>query len=227
MIDVAPGTIVIYSDIACPWSHLATFRLHRARANLGFGDAVRFDHRAFPLELINERPTPKLVLDAEVPVAGGLDPDAGWAIWQRPPWTWPVTTLPALEAVEAAKDEMQAPAASEDLAIALRRALFADSRCISLRHEILAVAASVASVDHRALADALDDGRARSRVMAQRAAAEREDVQGSPHLFLPDGTDAPNPGITLHWEGDHGRGFPVVDADDPSVFDELVERAAG
>jgi hypothetical protein len=31
-----------------------------------------------------------------------------------------------------------------------------------------------------------------------------------------------NPGIELHWE--EGR-FPVIDKDDPSIYEELLERA--
>lgn len=30
----------------------------------------------------------------------------------------------------------------------------------------------------------------------------------------------------MHWEGDKPGGFPVVDAGDPSVYDDLVRRAA-
>jgi len=51
-------------------------------------------------------------------------------------------------------------------------------------------------------------------------------VKGSPHLFPSDGTDAHNPGIRMHWEAEPGRGFPVIDADDPSVYDSLVTTAA-
>ncbi len=101
--DVARGTVVVYSDIGCPWSHAAVWRLWDARARLGLDEAVRFDFRAFPLELINSRPTPKLTLDAEIPVAGALAPRAGWQIWQAPDWQYPSTMLPALEAVQAAK----------------------------------------------------------------------------------------------------------------------------
>ena len=62
--------------------------------------------------------------------------------------------------------------------------------------------------------------------MAQWRATEGAGVEGSPHLFLPDGTDVHNPGIEMHWMGDHGKGFPHIDADDPSVYDDLIRRAA-
>jgi len=222
--DVDPRTIVIYSDIGCPWATLAVHRLHATRARLGLNDVVAFDHRVFALEEHNDRPTPKRVLDAEIPVVGGLEPDLGMRLWKGDASTWPVTTLLALEAVQAAK--AQGLAASAALDLALRRAFFCDSRCISLRSVVLDVAAASAAVDIDALRDALDDGRARRAVIEQSEGAEEAGVNGSPHLFLPDGSDAFNPGIEMHWQGEHGTGFPVIDGDDPKVYEDLLERAA-
>ena len=75
------------------------------------------------------------VIDSETAVLGGLAPDAGWAMWHAPDWAFPSTVLPALEAVQAAKE--QSWAASEVLDLALRRAFWADSRCIAQRHGAL------------------------------------------------------------------------------------------
>ncbi|MEY2449616.1 MAG: hypothetical protein QOH79_3092 [Acidimicrobiaceae bacterium] len=219
------GTIVVWSDIACPWATLAVHRLHTERTRLGLEGRVTLDHRCFPLELVNGRCTPRKVLTAEVPVTGALAPEFGWKVWQAPESEWPVTTLPALEAVQAAKE--QSLDASEALDLALRRAFFAESRCISMRHVVLDVASSIPAVDSDALAKALDNGTERKTVVRQWHDAVDGPVQGSPHLFLPDGSDAPNPGITMHWEGKHGAGFPVVDADDPSVFEQLLRRSTG
>lgn len=219
--QVAPGTIVLWSDIGCPWAHVAVSRLHRARAELGVDGAVRIDHRPFPLELFNERPTPYRALAAEVPVLHALDPDAGWQVWKAPPWEWPVTTLPALEAVQAAK--RQSLAASEQLDRALRRALFADSRCVSLRTVVLDVASTCDAVDIDALEAALDAGTARAAVVDGWRSAKRGGVKGSPHVFLADGGDVHNPGITMH----DADGMPVVDDDDPTVYEGLVKRASG
>jgi predicted DsbA family dithiol-disulfide isomerase len=221
--DVSPGKIVVYSDIGCPWAHVAVERLHAARRRLHLDDDVRIDHRAFPLELANERPTPWNVLHAEVPVTGAIEPDAGWQMWQAPPSHWPVSTLPALEAVQAAKE--QSLRASEELDRALRQALFAQSRCITMRHVVLDVAGACAAVDADALAVALDDGRFRKAVVQQWRAAQSCGADGSPHVFLPDGTDVHNPGIEMHWEGEHGQGFPVIDDDNPAIYDDLVKRA--
>jgi predicted DsbA family dithiol-disulfide isomerase len=228
MIDVDPGTIVVYSDISCPWAHLAVHRLLSTRRDLGLDEEVVLDHRAFVLELANRRPTPRRILDAEIPVAGGLDPAAGWQIWQDDASRWPVTALPALEAVQAAKE--QGLRASERLDRGLRVALFGRSECVSMRHVILDVAERC-DVDVDRLAAALDDGRARRSVMHQHQEAQSggpngsRTVKGSPHLFLPDGSDSHNPGIEMHWHGEHGRGFPVVTADDRSVYGDLLVRA--
>ncbi len=224
MLDVAPGTLVVWGDIACPWSHLCVHGLRQARKRLQLDDDVVLDLRSFPLELFNARATPKRTLDAEVPVVGALDPSAGWQVWQRPDFEYPVTTLPALEAVQAAK--AQSLRASENLGRALRRAFFAESRTVSLVSVILDVAKNCESVDADALAEALHDGRARAAVIEQRDTAERIGVQGSPHVYLPDGSDVPNPGIDKHWEGEEGQGFPVIDSYDPSVYEDLIKRAA-
>ncbi|MDQ3914098.1 MAG: DsbA family protein [Actinomycetota bacterium] len=224
MIDVPPGRVVVFADIACPWAHVAVHRLHETRARLGLGGRVVFDMHAFALEIVNRRPTPKNILDVEIPVAGALEPEAGWQVWQRPDHEYPGTTLPALEAVHAAKE--QGLEVAEALDRALRRALFGASCNVSMRHEILEVAATVPGLDAAALARAVDDGRARSLLSADRALAERDEVAGSPHVFLPDGEDVHNPGIEMHWEGEHGEGFPVVDRDDPAVYERLLEAAA-
>jgi predicted DsbA family dithiol-disulfide isomerase len=223
--EVASGKIVLYSDIGCPWAHVAVARLRATRTRLGLDDDVRVDHRVFPLELANARPTPWKTLAAEVPVVATIEPEAGWQVWQAPPWEWPVSMMPALEAVQAAKD--QSLRASEDLDRALRKALFGESRCITMRHVVLDVARSVPTVDAAALERALDAGRSRTTVMEQWRRADALGVAGSPHLFLPDGTDVHNPGIEMHWGGDHGASFPVIDRDDPYVYDDLVKRAAG
>ncbi len=222
--EVPQGTIVVWSDIGCPWAHLAVHRLHRARERLGFVDQVAFEHLAFPLELSNQSCTRKVMLEAELPVVGGLDPEAGWQLWQRRDWEWPVTMLPPLEAVRAAR--LQSPRAAENLDRALRHAFWADSQCISMRHVILEIADGCAGVDAAVLTADFDSGVARQRVIDEWRRSMLDDVKGSPHLFLPDGTDAHNPGISMHWEGAYGVGFPNVDADDPSVYDDLLTRAA-
>ena len=223
MIRVPPQTVVVFADIGCPWAHAALFRLHRYRDKMGLSEAVRFDVRAFPLEIFNRRPTPKLVLDAETVSVGAMEPGAGWQMWQSPPHQYPVTTLLPMEAVEAVKE--QSPEASEELDRALRVAFFGESRCISVRDVILDVADPCDHVDVDRLRVALDDGRARRAVIDQKEQAE-EHAKGSPHLFLADGSDFHNPGVQFHWEGPPGHGFPVVDSDDASIYEDILRRAA-
>jgi predicted DsbA family dithiol-disulfide isomerase len=218
-VDVASGTVVVFGDLGCPWAHVAVHRLRRARASAGLEGVLRIDVRAFPLELVNERPTPFRALQLEVPPLRELEPDAGWEAWSARESEWPVTTLLPMEAVEAAKE--QGLEASEHLDVELRRAFFAQSRCISLRSVILDVAAGCGRVDADALADALDDGRARRALLDGYWSASSV-VSGSPHLFLPDGSDVHNPGVEFHWEGRR----LVIDADDVGVYDDLVRRAA-
>jgi predicted DsbA family dithiol-disulfide isomerase len=216
-------TVEVWSDIACPWATVFVVRWHAACERAGA--SLPLDHHAFPLELLNERPTPKLILEAEIPVAGALVPDFEMRLWTARDFEWPVSTLLALEAVQAAK--LQSVEAGAALDVALREAFFVDSRCISMRHIVLDVAHLTDGVDVDALAAALDDGRCRRTIADDLAVARSGRVKGSPHVFLPDGSDAHNPGITLHWEGKAGDGgYPIVDADDESVVDSLVARAA-
>jgi predicted DsbA family dithiol-disulfide isomerase len=225
MMQVAPGTIQVWSDIGCPWAHVAVWRLHDARRRLGLEQRVHLDHRVFPLELFNSEPTPRNELEPEMPVCRSLAPRAGWQGWSAPDWAWPVTMLPAMEAVQAAKE--QGLAASEELDRGLRRAFWGESRCISLRHVILEVASATEGVDIGALAAALDDGRARSSIGAQWKVAKTDEVAGSPHVFLPDGTNGQNPGLEVSWaEGSDGIWMPTIERDDPAVYDEWVRRAA-
>jgi predicted DsbA family dithiol-disulfide isomerase len=221
---VARNTIQIWSDLGCPWSHAVIWRLWDARRRMGLENRVRFDHHAFPLELFNSEPTPKPRTDAEWSVASTLAPRAGWQPWSAPEHEWPVTMLPPMEAVQAAK--LQSLAASEELDRALRRAFWAESRCVSLRHVILEVAGECDAVDVQALTEALDDGRARRAVLDDWATARGDEVRGSAHVFAPDGTNDENPGITIGWSDDGGEGTYRIEADDPAAIDDFVRRAA-
>jgi hypothetical protein len=90
-----------------------------------------------------------------------------------------------------------------------------------MRHVVIEVAASCEEVDAAAVAEALDSGRHRATVLRDKEIAEDSAVQGSPHFFLPDGSDWHNPGVDMHWEG---KAFPVVDKDDPSAYEEMFDR---
>jgi len=82
------NTVIVYSDIGCPWASLGLFNLRRAAAEEGVRLTV--DHRAFPLELFNSRPTPKWILDPENPKRAS-GPWGYKSVWEEagyvpPPW---------------------------------------------------------------------------------------------------------------------------------------------
>lgn len=223
-IEVAPGTIVLFSDLICPFTHVAVHRLFTVRERLGLADEVRIDHHAFPIELINASPGTRHGSDSEIPVLGALEPDAGWQLWQGPDYHYPNTVLLAFEAVQAAK--AQGLRASERLDRALRRAFWAGSRPIGHYHVILEVAAAVDGLDASRLAEDLASGAGRKAVFDDWATVRTGAVTMSPHLFLPDGQRHANPGIEVRWQGEWAKGFPVVDRDDPGVYDRIVRTAA-
>ena len=222
-IEIAPGTIVVFSDFGCPWAHLAVHRLHEARSSAGLEAEVSFDMRAFPLELFNAQPTPRRTLDAEIPVAGGLEPDAGWSVWDKDPHTYPVTMLPPMEAVYAAKP--QGLGLSDRFDRALRRAFFGSARCISMHHEILDIAAEVDGLDVDRLEKDIIAGAFHKNVFEDKLVAEEFGVKGSPHLYFPDGSNEHNPGIKTRWLGSKTSGFPTVKQDDPDMYQGLLKRA--
>lgn len=218
------GTIIIYSDIGCPWASLALFGLRRAAEQT---DNPVIEHRAFPLELFNHRGTPKPILDAEIAVIASTEPALGWSPWRRAESEYPVTMLPALEAVRTAHTpEVGGPRGADQLDAALRRAFYVDSRNISLATEIITIAKECPQVDSDRLAWELQRGTHRSAVYEDFETSSSDLVQGSPHLFLPGGRDIHNPGVRFDWTTPHGRGFPVIREYRPTVYSELVTAAS-
>jgi predicted DsbA family dithiol-disulfide isomerase len=224
-LPASPDVMVIYSDLHCSFAHLAIHKLHQARHALGLGGRLWFEHRAFPLELFNEKVNSLRGVNSEASVIGALCPEAGWQLWQAPDWEYPVTTLPPMEAVQTAA--RQSLAAAEELDRGLRRAFWLQSRTISTRHVIRQVAAECPSVDLDRLTADLDAGVARQSLFTHFAQARDGRVNCSPHVFLHDGTNMANPGVSRRWiNGTFGVGFPVVDAYDDSVYESLLTHAA-
>jgi predicted DsbA family dithiol-disulfide isomerase len=221
--DVSPGTVVAFTDVMCGWSTIAFHRFYQARTAAGLDEQVTLDPQLFLLEDVNEMALNTKIIEGEKPVVGALAEELELKPWQRDPSEYPVSSLLANEAVHAAK--AQSPRAAEQLDMALRLAFWRDSRCITMRHEILDVASGCASVDVDRLRDDLDSGTARGKMM-RTYHRYRESVQGSPHFLLPDGSDVHNPGITMRQVGEPGAGCLVVDADDPSVYEDMLKRVA-
>lgn len=217
-----PGTVTVWSDIGCPWASLA---LHTLRSRARHRDATLFiDHRCFSLELFNAQPTPKLIVDAEVAAIAGVCPELRWKAWTAPDYHYPVTTLPAMEAVQACKDlSIGGLTASDQLDAALREAFYVYGRCISLHPVLLDVAEECSEVDPTALAEALATGTGRATVYEHWQTAQRDEVRGSPHLFLGSGYSAHNPGAQYHWTGQSPYGFPRLERYGTEWADELLD----
>lgn len=219
------GTLVLLSDVACPWATVLVLRLREARAALGPASRPLLLHLAHPLELVHRRALSRRVIDAEIPACAAATPEFGWSLWQGRLDEYPVSSLPAIEAVQAAR--RQSEAAAETLDLALRRALFVESRCITLRHEILDVAANCPGLDATRLAQDLDAGVARRGVLRQAAAARAVAGPCTGTLVQPDGAVWCNPGIEVGWLGPPApRGAPVVHEDAPDRLRALVATVA-
>jgi predicted DsbA family dithiol-disulfide isomerase len=222
----APGVLQLWSDLLCPFAHVALVGLRAARAGFGPGDPrrdVQIEHRIFALELFNG-PHSRRGTDTEAVGLGQIAPDAGFRIWTAADDLYPHTVLLAAEAVLAASG--QSLSAGEGLDAALRAAFWTGSRSIAHGAVILDVAAGVAGVDVARLQRDLEQGTFRAAIHDDHAIAQTDAVAGSPTFVLPGGDTVNNPGITVHWQGDWAVGFPVVDAYDPSVYADLLTRSA-
>ncbi len=228
--DGTAGALVLFSDVACPWATVVVLRLRQARARLGRPVTARaarlpIIHLAHPLELFHRRPLSRRVIDAEIPLCAAAAPDLGWSLWQGRLDEYPISSLLAVEAVQAAR--RQSELAAEQLDLALRTALFVRSRCITLRHEIIDAAGTCPSIDVPLLARDLDRGTARRAVTRQAAVAQVRTSGCTGYLVLPDGSGRCNPAVETTWLGPSlPRGVPQLVRDDPSVYDRLVARAA-
>lgn len=211
-------SIVVFSDILCPWAHIGVSRLLRSRHDRGLDGEIAIEHRAFPLEVVGDRPHDRHHFDQMVDALRDVEPDAGWSRWAGPDDDFPASSLLALEAVQAAK--AVSPQASAALDRALRRAVFADSRPIDQLETVMAVAREVDDIDDvRAFETELRSGRPRQEVDEQAACAGTDEIPSSPTVVLPDGSTLVNPGIEFHTEDD----VPVIDVDDASAYDRLLE----
>lgn len=223
-LDAAPTVadrhaITVFSDIGCPWARVAIDRLVSTRARLGLDDTIAIDHRCFPLEFVNGTPTPHAPLEQAARACAELASHLEWS-FEPDPFLFPVSTLAAMEAVQAAK--AQGPEASVRLDLALRDAVFARWACVSVHSVVLAVAASVDGIDVDALWTEIASGRARAEIFHDNAVITTEEIPGSPTFVLGDGRMHFAPGIEHHVDAD---GVVVVDLDQPEVIEDLLARA--
>lgn len=222
LVNPDKGVVTVWSDIGCPWGTLA---LHTLRSRAGERDLnLLIDHRAFPLELFNKRPTPKGIIDVEVTAIAGLMPSTGWLPWTAPESAYAVSTLPGMAAVQAAKAlSVGGLRASDELDHALRQAFYVRGRCISVYSEILEAAATCPTLYVPALETAIEAGKGHAEVFAHWRTASALPVQGSPHIFVGDQYAEHNPGVDYHWTARPGEGFPRFDRYDASWADAVLE----
>jgi predicted DsbA family dithiol-disulfide isomerase len=216
------ATVTIWSDIHCPWATTVVHRLRRARVASGL--AVVFDQRPWPLELVNQRGTPRQVVVPETAVLANHEPDLFGAYTEA---SWPSTFLPAFELVAAARRVAGLPGA-ESVDYALRLAFHRDGVDVSiyagLRAALELARGFDAALDTAAVEDAWRSQPVRADVLADYQRAQGLPIQGSPQVFWPDGTTSHNPGLTDH---DLVRGIPRIRRDDPDAPARLLRERAG
>jgi predicted DsbA family dithiol-disulfide isomerase len=210
------GGLTVWADIACPWATVVLHRLVRERDRRGLD--LMIDLRAYPLELVNGRPTPRAEIDGDIAALAAMEPDLGMAPWSADPDTYPVTSLPALEAVRAATSQ----GAEMGLALdsRLRRAFFAEHRCISILPIITDCAEECEGLDVGRLLDEMRTGPVLGDVLGHLDQATHLGVVGSPHVALADGSGWFAP--SLETDGDDGDSVRDV----PEEIDMVLDAAA-
>lgn len=207
--------LTVWSDLLDPWAYVTLLRLHRTRDRLDAND-LDFELRAWPAELTDGEVAAADTVCGDVGALAQLE-SAAFSAYQGP--GWPASSIPAFEAQKWAFGLGQD--VGERFDMALRRALFMHSHNIGRRDDLLAVAATE-GLDADDLAGALDDGRHRADVKADVAAGQAAGVAEAPLVVLPDGTAHANPGTSYR----RVRGLAIVEADHPSVYEEIVRVAS-
>ncbi|NWF65638.1 MAG: DsbA family protein [Chloroflexi bacterium] len=213
----------IYSSIECPYAYLATYRLRQVGPE--FAGQVQVVWRALSLEYINRRiVTSPPMFAAEKELFAHIEPALPWNLWTRPEWDWPVTLWPAFEALACA--QVQNAAAAWEMSWALRHAFFAEGRNISMRHEILALAADVGGLDLAQFEADWDNGRYKQNVIAESRRGWHElKVNGSATFVLPDGHQMTNPAlgeIDFDEENYVLRSYTPYEGDPLAVYREMI-----
>lgn len=224
MTDATPAIVEVWSEIHCPWSTAAIHRLRTARDRLGL--TVLFDPRPWPLEWVNERGTPRHIVEPETALLANHEPElfSRFGHWsgKHANVSWPSTFLPAFELVAAAR-RVGGVEAAERADFALRRHFFTEGRDVSVRAE-LQRALAAADVDAEAILRAWERENVRADVVDDFERSKTLPIQGSPQIFWPDGSTTHNPGIVnLRFE----RGLPRFDRDEPEAVERLLIEKAG
>jgi len=175
--------IDLYSDVHCPYAYITTYRLRQLRDE--YAGKITIVHRSLALEYVNRRGTPNNIINAETPILMLQELDIPYHPWHRPLSEWPVTMWPAFEAIKCA--EQQGPTQADDLDWAIRKAFFAESRCISMRHVLFELAEEV-GLEMTHFTNAFDNGTYKRQVLKEAQMGwETLKVEGSPTFVLTSG----------------------------------------
>jgi predicted DsbA family dithiol-disulfide isomerase len=220
--------IEIFASIECPFAYLTEYRLRQVWCD--FDDRIALVYRALSLEWINEQSQALPLFELERELIKSIEPDLPWQPWSRPQWEFPSTMWPAFEAVACAQAQGEAQAFA--MSWALRGAFFAQSRNISLRSEIMAVAQDLSrqvELDVDRFEADWDHGRYKAQVHAESRRGWKElQLNGSATLVLPDGSCHTNPAsgsADIDEENYRVRSYTPYEGDPLQAFRALFERA--
>ena len=182
-----------WGEFYCPWSYIATVRLHKIAPE--YEGRVRLRDRAFPLEVYGGGPPDRRELELEMWLAAQQEPLAKFAPFSQ---DWPTTTLPAFDGAWAAS--RQGEAVGRDFDLRIRRAFFAQGRNIG-RPEVIRELASEAGLDLDDFTRCIESGEARAAVLEEgRLGKEMYRVRSTPTVMLADGKKLRHPIAYPHIE---------------------------
>jgi predicted DsbA family dithiol-disulfide isomerase len=219
--------VEIYASIECPFAYLTEYRLRQVWRD--YDDRVSLTWRALSLEWINEQSYALPLFELERELIIGIEPALPWQPWSRPEYEFPSTMWPAFEALACAQAQGKAQAFA--VSWALRQALFAQSRNISLRSEIMAIAQIVSrqvDLDVDRFRTDWDHGRYKALVHAESRRGWKElKLNGSATLVLPDGSCHTNPAsgsVDIDEEKYRVRSYTPYHGNPLQAYRELFEQ---
>lgn len=158
-----------------------------------FEELVNLSWRAFPLEIINNRPAPKHIVDQEWPLVAVQEPLAPCIAWPHEEYL--STTLLAYEAYKSAF--VQSPLKSRIFDLKLRRAFFYEGRRID-KNDVLCEIASESNLEVDKIRNDLECRKFKKAVMedykdSMNLRDNHNIPMTSPTLIFPNGKFVHNP----------------------------------
>jgi predicted DsbA family dithiol-disulfide isomerase len=201
---VTRDIVEVFADVVCPFAHVGLRRFVRRRA--AFGTSLpRLRVRAWPLELVNQRPfDPEAIAEHVHELRRQVAPEL-FANFSAA--AVPATAIPAFALV--AEASAHGDARGEEVSLAVRAALFDDGRDIGDPQVLRDL-----SVTH-GLHEPSEE--ARRSYLADYEEGRRRGVQGSPHFFVSD-RDYFCPSLRIDRDGD-----TVSITPDPGRLDALLD----